>query len=96
MSARNISREAVLRQLRASYKKAFDEWAYTTTRLQLVIRISADADAIKQAQQRVAAAHAAYRETRDRLASSLVDLRCAEPVQGKCGPVKIMMSAVHP
>ena len=95
MSARNISREARVHQQRAAYKEAFDEWAYAITRLQLVTRSPAGGDAIKEARQRAAAAYASYRETRDLLASSLVEMRGADPIQVKVLPFKTVKSGVH-
>ena len=95
MSVSNISREARAHQLRAAYKEAFDEWSYAITRLQLATRSSAGRDAIQDAQQRAAAAHAAYRETRDLLASSLIDLRRANPAQVKVVFFRTVESAVH-
>ncbi len=95
MSARNISREAHVQQLRDAYKEAFDEWAYAITRLQLATRSSAGGDAIQEAQQRAAVAYAAYLDTRDLLASSLVEMRGVSRAAAKVIPFKIGTSAVH-
>lgn len=95
MSPRNTARISRIEQLRAAYKVAFDEWAYAITRLKLATSSPAGGEAIKDAQQRAAAAYAAYREARDLLASNLLDLRRDDPVQFKVLPFKIVKSAVH-
>ena len=95
MSARNISRKDRAQQLRAAYQEAFDGWAFAITRLQVVSRSMAAGDAIAEAQQRVADAYAAYRETRDLFASNLVNLRTANTAQAKLVPFRTAKSAAH-
>jgi isocitrate dehydrogenase len=50
-------------KLRKNYKGAFEEWALQVSRLQAV----SDGSAMKEAQERAAAAEIAYRDSRDRL-----------------------------
>ena len=95
MSARNISWNARVQQLRAAYMEAFDEWAFSITRLQMLVRSSADSQSVVEAQERVAAAYASYRETRDLLATNLVNHRVIDSPAIKVVPFKTMKSAVH-
>lgn len=94
MSARNISLNARVQQLRAAYKEAFDEWAFSNTRLQMLIRSSAGSESVAEAQERVAAAYASYRETRDLLASNLVNRRVIDAPPAKIVRLKTVKSAV--
>ena len=95
MSARNISRDDRVQQLRAAYKEAFDEWAFAITRLQVLTRASAANECIREAQNRVAEAYLSYRETRDLLAAHLVNLRTIVAKPAKIVPFKTMTSAAH-
>ena len=95
MSARNISRDVRVQQLRAAYKEAFDEWAFAITRLQVLTRASAASEYILEAQNRVAEAYLSYRETRDLLAAHLVDLRSDVARPAKIVPFKTTTSAAH-
>ena len=72
MSARQLSRKERVQLLRAAYQEAFDQWAFSTTRLQLLIRASAASEEITAERSKVAAAQRAYREARDLLACNLV------------------------
>jgi hypothetical protein len=83
-----------VQQLRAAYKEAFDEWAFSITRLQMLIRSSAGSESVVEAQERAAAAYASYRETRDLLASNLVNRRVIDSPPVKVVPFKTMKSAV--
>lgn len=95
MSARNILQDARVQQLRAAYKEAFDEWAFSITRLQMLSRTNADGQGIIDAQNRVARAYATYRETRDLLAANLVRNRGEDSHAAAVVPFKTMKSAAH-
>jgi hypothetical protein len=96
MSARNISRDARVQQLRAAYQEAFDEWAFAITRLQFLSRSCAGGGPLLEAQNRVAEAYQAYRETRDLLAANLVSGRRADSHRANVVPFKTATSAFHP
>jgi hypothetical protein len=62
-----------LRRLREAYRDAFGDWALQVRRLQAGTASPAGTFILKEAEDRVAAAEIAYRDTRDRLTDDMVD-----------------------
>ncbi len=100
-----MTRQDRVQELRAAYQLAFDEWAYATTRLQLLLRSNETGGAIADARSRVSATYANYRQSRDLLAAQMVHATSTKPVRlcivpSKTPPVrsqrvKTMSPAVH-
>ena len=60
-----------LDNLRKDYKGAFDDWATEVNRLRAIT--DTESPDLKAAEERVAAAEIAYRDTRDRLTDDMVE-----------------------
>ena len=59
-------------RLRAHYDDAFKDWSLQVNRLQGVIESSPEGSVVNEAEERVAAAEVAYRESRDRLTDEMI------------------------
>jgi len=72
VSRRTTEESSDSKRLRAEYKGAFDEWALQVRRLRAITSSAPDSFVGKDAEARVAAAEAAYRDTRDKLTNDMV------------------------
>jgi hypothetical protein len=72
MGCRTTEENANLERLRADYKGAFDEWALQVSLFLVAITSSPDSRVVREAEERVAVAESAYRETRNRLTDSML------------------------
>jgi hypothetical protein len=59
-------------RLRADYKSAFEEWAHEVRRHRAAASSPCGSLTVKETEARVAAAEAAYRDSRDRLTDEMV------------------------
>lgn len=74
MTSQTADYKANLKDLRANYKGAFEEWALQVGHLQTV-KQSGSSLAIEEAEERVSTAEAAYLHTRNRLAKRMISAR---------------------
>ena len=59
-------------RLRADYKDAFDAWALQVSHLQAVMDSAPGGPVLSDAEERVATAETAYRDSRDRLTDEMM------------------------
>ena len=71
MRSTTTDRDTQLDRLRADYKGAFDDWVLEVGRRQKVSETTPDELILKEAEERVETAEAAYRATRNRLAEEM-------------------------
>lgn len=73
MKSRTREKDAKTERLRADYQGAFHEWALQVSRLQAAGGSTPGSFVRKEAEDRVAAAETAYRDTRDRLTEDMTE-----------------------